>query len=73
MKKLILLVILTLLSCHPSYTMTMTGNISSTMSKAPNCDFVIVTSKVEKDYEEIAILDAYVRLSTINQQKKTDL
>jgi hypothetical protein len=43
-------------SWKPSYVVTKTG--AAGVAKAANCDFLIATSKVDRPYDEIAILDA---------------
>ena len=51
--------VLTLLSAcamyAPSYKMTKTGGAG--LAKPASCDFIIATTKVDRPYDEIAILD----------------
>jgi hypothetical protein len=42
----------------PSYIVTKTGAVGA--AKPANCDFLIATSKVDRAYDEIAILDAKI-------------
>jgi len=42
---------------HASYQATRTGVVSDIVAKEPTCDFIIATTKLEKPYEEIAILE----------------
>lgn len=53
---LVALASLALCSCVPNYSITRTGT-ASLVAKQPGCDFSIVTTKAERPYEEIGIVD----------------
>jgi hypothetical protein len=51
---------LAFVGCYPgpSYTLTKTGTPGA--AKPANCDFVLATTKVDRPYQEVGILDSEV-------------
>ena len=53
----------------PSYTFTKTGTAGA--AKPPSCDFIIATTKVDRAYEEVGILDSKIWAENAAQFKAT--